>query len=494
LLKGDLRSLEPLHGEALVGALKEHVVPWWPFAPFDVATTNVLRAVIHPEIELENAVSIGHLETRPRDIHDQQDVIQVLDTNQEDHAQALGDGHRIVYGVAGSGKTILLLARAKRLVELGRKRILLVCYNRMLAAWLKRELHASPEVSVMTFHQWAGRMGIPFDPGMDDAALGVALLKQVSEHPTSASMYEAVLIDEAQDFEPDWFRCLLTAMEDPENGDLLIVADGCQSLYRRSKISWKSLGIKARGRTISSGYQLHQNYRNASEVIALAESFAFRSTDEDDLDAIQSVRVDLSRCQRSSGASPLLLECDDRRSELNQAFQIARDLLKGRWRGCPVGAFQPGEIAMLYPNAPGHAERELLEEFAGWMACKGIPCSWLSRNSWARDDAANDRLKIQTIHSAKGLQYLAVIILWADKLPRCSESRLSDRRLLYVGMTRAISLLAITASRRSAFVDEVASCPAVDVHRCSQYAASVIQSNSASNPAGEADPSPALVI
>jgi superfamily I DNA/RNA helicase len=301
---------------------------------------------------------------------------------------------------------------------------------------------------------------------MDDAALGAALLEHIRQQPNGSSNYEAVLIDEAQDFEPDWFRCLLAAMEDPEDGDLLIVADGCQSLYRRRKISWKSLGIKAQGRTISSGYQLHQNYRNASEVIALAESFAFRTSGEEDLDAIQSVRVDLSRCQRCAGASPLLLECNDRRSELNQAFLVARDLLKGRWADRSVGAFQPGEIAMLYPNAASQADRALLEEYADWMNSKGVPCSWLSRDYSSRDEAANDRLKIQTIHSAKGLQYRAVIILWADKLPRSSSSpdgRLRDRRLLYVAMTRAVSLLAITASGRSAFVREIGECPAVEV-------------------------------
>jgi ATP-dependent exoDNAse (exonuclease V) beta subunit len=161
-----------------------------------------------------------------------------------------------------------------------------------------------------------------------------------------------------------------------------------------------------------------------------------------------------------------LLECNDRRSELNQAFLVARDLLKGRWADRSVGAFQPGEIAMLYPNAASQADRALLEEYADWMNSKGVPCSWLSRDYSSRDEAANDRLKIQTIHSAKGLQYRAVIILWADKLPRSSSSpdgRLRDRRLLYVAMTRAVSLLAITASGRSAFVREIGECPAVEV-------------------------------
>ena len=70
-------------------------------------------------------------------INDQQDVLQVLDAIQEEHAQALGDGHRIIYGVAGSGKTVLLVARAKRLAQAGHKRVLVTCYNYMLADQLR---------------------------------------------------------------------------------------------------------------------------------------------------------------------------------------------------------------------------------------------------------------------------------------------------------------------------------------------------------------------
>ena len=38
----------------------------------------------------------------------------MLDLRQERNAHSLGEGHRIVYGVAGSGKTIILIARARQ--------------------------------------------------------------------------------------------------------------------------------------------------------------------------------------------------------------------------------------------------------------------------------------------------------------------------------------------------------------------------------------------
>ena len=69
-----------------------------------------------------------------------------------------------------------------------------------------------------------------------------------------------MLIDEAQDFEPVWFRCVLAALQDPVDGDLLIVGDGNQGLYRQHKVSWKELGIQAQGRTVSARFELDRNY------------------------------------------------------------------------------------------------------------------------------------------------------------------------------------------------------------------------------------------
>ena len=310
-------------------------------------------------------------------------------------------------------------------------------------------------------------IGVRWQKDETEEQLGFRVLTHLQNESNSLPRYDAVLVDEAQDFEPNWFRCLLTSMTDPENGDLLIAADGCQSLYRRRKVNWSQLGIKARGRTVSSGFRLDRNYRNSREIIALAESFAYSASDSEDMNAIQEVRVNMTRCERTSGVSPLLVECADRRSELLQAYEIVRELLQGTWRGRPVGVHAPEDIAILYPGAQAE-EKEQLQKFVDWMTGKGIPAAWQSKDFRARDQIGNKAVHVQTIHSAKGLQYRAVIVLWADKLPRLGIERdelLGERRLLYVAMTRAISLLAVTASRRSAFINEISATPAVEIVR-----------------------------
>ena len=118
---GDWDELEP---QALLAALKACFDPWWPFPKLTPAQIDIFRSVIHPEVVIRASET---------------DLV-VLDLRQERNARAIGDGHRIVYGVAGSGKTVLLIARAKMLAEDPEKRVLVLCYNRLLAQHLATAL------------------------------------------------------------------------------------------------------------------------------------------------------------------------------------------------------------------------------------------------------------------------------------------------------------------------------------------------------------------
>lgn len=66
-------------------------------------------------------------------------------------------------------------------------------------------------------------------------------------------------------------------------------------------------------------------------------------------------------------------------------------------------------------------------------------------------------IKVQTIHSAKGLQYPAVFLLWADLLPRFGENRdlAEETKLMYVGLTRPEDYLFLTCSRSSDFISRI---------------------------------------
>jgi len=61
------------------------------------------------------------------------------------------------------------------------------------------------------------------------------------------------------------------------------------------------------------------------------------------------------------------------------------------------------------------------------------------------------------MHSARGLQFRIVLLLWADLLPSPFKSRDDgiDRGLLYVAMTRAEDMLVILHSGSSSYVEEL---------------------------------------
>src|SRR5690606_20349741 len=56
------------------------------------------------------------------------DLIQIMDYQQERLARSLGSGHRVIHGVAGSGKTMILGYRCLYLAQLLHKPILVLCY------------------------------------------------------------------------------------------------------------------------------------------------------------------------------------------------------------------------------------------------------------------------------------------------------------------------------------------------------------------------------
>jgi superfamily I DNA/RNA helicase len=119
------------------------------------------------------------------------DFLQVLDAKQEQKARNIGPGHRLIFGVAGSGKTTILIARAKYLAEQSPdKRGLVLCFNRPLATYLKVQLADFANVAVQTFHQLAFRFG--FDRRNWDEEFGNELKAAILQRE---ERYDFILID-----------------------------------------------------------------------------------------------------------------------------------------------------------------------------------------------------------------------------------------------------------------------------------------------------------
>ena len=219
------------------------------------------------------------------------DIVQILDLQQEQLARSLGEGHRVIHGVAGSGKTLLLAYRAQHLAKMTQKPVLVLCYNVSLAAHLESIIKArgdasGPPVLVRHFHGWCSDLLRTFRVGLPDRTKhsGSAYVEQLVQRTIDAvgsgqipsGLYGSVMIDEGHDFEADWLQ-LATQMVSPETNSLLLLYDDAQNLYgkvQKRAFTFKSVGIQAQGRTTI----LKVNYRNPAEVLNLASTFVYSAT------------------------------------------------------------------------------------------------------------------------------------------------------------------------------------------------------------------------
>lgn len=376
------------------------------------------------------------------------DLVKVMDMQQESLARSLGSGHRVIHGVAGSGKTMILGFRATHLALALNKPILVLCYNKTLAARLEQLMAArglDAKVQVYNFHRWCRHMltsyhvELPPDGAQDFFAQMVErVMAGVERGQIPRFQYGAILVDEGHDFEPDWYK-LIVQMVDPATNALLVLYDDAQNIYGRAdrrKTTWKSLGVQAQGHTTI----LRINYRNTVEVLALAKSFTHELLAEraEDDDGIPLVAPESAG---RHGAVPELARAADARDEARMLVAALGDEhQRGR-------AWQ--DMAVI------HRDRWDGEALAKVLAGAGIPHTQAKDAGKHGLFAAGDTVKLVTMHSSKGLEFPFVVIPDLGAMPRAGKDENEEARLLYVAMTRATGQLLLLHHTESTFTHRI---------------------------------------
>jgi hypothetical protein len=282
------------------------------------AEQDEVRALIHPEVVIRPAEGQGSLFGRSTE-PDQ--VVKVMDLRQERLAKGLGGGHRVIRGVAGSGKTIVLIARARLLARsYPQDRILVTCFTRSLASRLREHLRDQPNIEVIHLHKLIQRVirltGLDRKGPPDFDAWPALALEALAVGDVDVDRYRAVLVDEAQDFATDSLRFCVEMLErrPADEQDLLIAADSAQNIFRRN-FRWKDAGIQAQGRTRI----LRVNYRNTKEILRFAHEFLMADPTlrlDDAPDAEDELSIVPAESAERTGAEPTVTLVDDDETEV----------------------------------------------------------------------------------------------------------------------------------------------------------------------------------
>ena len=299
-----------------------------------------------------------------------------------------------IRGGAGSGKTWLAVEQARRLSKDG-QRVALTCYSRGLAAWLQRRVATLPRrerpAYVGTFHNLGVEWGAPTGSDDDSDFWEVQLpelMVGLGDRQPDGKLFDAVVVDEAQDFADLWWPAALAALKDEDAGGLYVFTDEGQRVF--SRFGGPPTGLVP--------LVLDQNLRNTRQI---AESFS----------TLAPIRMRLGDVD---GPAVRFVECSP-----GEALELAEDqvdpLLEAGWR--------PEDVALLATGSRSPEQKARQEA--------GPESYW--DTFW---DA--EQVFYGHVLGFKGLERPAVILALNE-----TEIRERSKERLYVGLSRARDQLVV---------------------------------------------------
>lgn len=347
-----------------------------------------------------------------------------LDAAQASAALAPVEEVLVVTGPVGSGKTLVLAARARWLAQSHPEwRIQILCYNKALVPYLRSLVAGHPAIDVSTFGRFTAALGHRVSLTYDDAAtcdLASAIRAGIPQ------IIDALLIDEVQDFMPAWLDFALRTVR-PGRGGAVVAGDAAQALYRDANAA-----RVLRGRHVDRR-ELERPYRSTTQVLAAVSALDSRFEVQGADSALDGEPVDLVWA----------VSWDEQARCV--AWEI-RQMIDSDER-------QPGDIAILVTQIAGTVRR-----LSNALAAQAIPFEVIGKTNFDSFDPTTASVKIITVHSAKGHEFPVVILFGLEALPDSQSEDEDDQRrarVAFVGMTRAQDQLLITYTRPNPFVERL---------------------------------------
>ena len=389
-----------------------------------------------------------------------------MSVDQRQLALELSGGHQVLQGVAGSGKSEVVAVRARILADANPTwRILILCFNVSLAAWLRSRVFEGGQfqghaLTVVHFHEWArdllDRAGITYARRIyEEQDAFPRLLLDALRDGRITQRYDAVLVDEGQDFSIPMLQACLAALAQGRE-TFLLALDNAQTIYEGADVPLSSAGVRARG----NAKILKVNHRCSREINVFSRRFLWGDAEEGATIRVgdQSAIVPISSDR--SGEPVEVHRCADVREQAAWAAARCQELTAQGWT--------PDEMAVLYASSHvdalgASAAREatdgidLVALLQKAFADAQVPLHWLSRDRGTKADAVLDHggVALSTVHSFKGLEARIVVLFGMDRPREGVGSRPQAKALLYVGMTRATHRLFVPWSSPDGFGPEI---------------------------------------
>ena len=370
----------------IVGAVEATVAHWSMHAALRRADLDSICSMLLPTTMLRPLLrdEIAAVDDALARLTDEQ--VQILEGLRRNR-------RAVVYGGAGTGKSVLAVHRAVRLAEQG-FRVLLTCFNQPLAQVLATQASAAPSVRVSTFHQLC--VSESRAAGMAHRGDGAEWWNEILPSQLSVAAgrngtsFDAIVVDEGQDFAPDWWLSLQLLLPNPDDDPLHVFADTHQAIYRPG---WTPPFEEP-------AFELTINCRNSRPIAA----------------RVARVFEDEPPIRGAEGPEPVF-------TKINEFKDIGEALRKSLHRILREEHVPAAEVAVLSDSRP---VVDLLR--------------MRSFGNLRLGAVGTADLTAETVHRFKGLEAAAILLI-------VPPGATPDPALLYIGMSRARGFLEIIGDR-----------------------------------------------
>jgi len=351
-----------------------------------------------------------------------------------------------ITGPAGSGKSLVLLARARKYAKLFPEySISFITFNRSLKRYIEDELREFPNILVETFGDFTRRRGDDFHfyYRRNGEKQGVTENQTQVEYRNAKYKgiqrdVDAMFIDEVQDFFPSWIKYCIDSQR-PDRGGATIAGDLTQAIYRENRIEETIVAYDF------TKVELPVSYRSTQEILEVTEH-------------LTGIAHNLEMSPH--GPKPDLIRVNPiaKKNALNDA--VIRDVIEIlKHKGV-----RERDIGILVTkNHQRYALRQELETRLQEAFHFDVQVASIEKGAADSLDLEEDSIKLTTIYNAKGLEFSIVFLIGLDEILDQDEydEEMAKRAdsLMLVGPTRAKDRLFIYYKKDNIYFNRLSKHP-----------------------------------